>query len=245
MIDVPQPFIDGLKSLQVELEPGELDRLASFLDLLLAANEKMNLTAIKDHDIAWQRHLLDSLSLLPLLRAAEAGRVLDLGSGGGLPGLPLAITMPDVEFMLLEATTKKAKYLEETAQALGCANVSVLDERAEIVGEPGCLHREAWDAVTARAVGPMPVLLELTVPLLKVGGVVLAIKGERAEEELRAAGEAMDVLCCDVIERRRTSTGTIVVIEKQGVTSADYPRRPGEPKRNPIGSPPAKPRKRR
>ena len=195
--------------------------------------------------MAWQRHMLDSLSLLPILRAADVGRVLDLGSGGGLPGLPLAITMPDVEFMLLEATTKKATYLEETAHAIGCDNVSVLDERAELVGEPGCLHREAWDAVTARAVGPMPVLLELTIPLLKVGGVVLAIKGERAEEELRAAREAMRVLRCDVIDRQRTATGTIVIIEKQGETSADYPRRPGEPKRHPIGSPPPKARKHR
>lgn len=244
-MNIPTAFLTGLKSLQVELEAGELEHLASFLDLLLTANETMNLTGIKDREVAWDRHLLDSLSLLPLLRAAEVGRVLDLGSGGGLPGFPLAITMPDVEFLLLEATTKKAGFLETTAQELACANVSVLDERAETIGEPGCVHRDAWDAVTARAVGPMPVLLELSVPLLKVGGVLLAIKGERAEEELRDAREAMRVLHCDVIDRQRTSTGTIVVIEKQGETSADYPRRPGEPKRHPIGSPPLKSRKRR
>ena len=168
-MNIPTAFLTGLKSLQVELDAGELEHLASFLDLLLTANETMNLTGIKDREVAWDRHLLDSLSLLPLLRAAEVGRVLDLGSGGGLPGFPLAITMPDVEFLLLEATTKKAGFLETTAQELACANVSVLDERAETIGEPGCVHRDAWDAVTARAVGPMPVLLELSVPLLKVG----------------------------------------------------------------------------
>jgi 16S rRNA (guanine527-N7)-methyltransferase len=243
MSDVPREFLDELSALRIELDPGELDRLSRFIDVLLATNERMNLTAIRDRSAAWHRHVLDSLSLLPHLQEAGVTRVLDLGSGGGLPGLPLAITMPNVEFLLLEATTKKADYLTETAGVLGCTNVSVLDERAEIVGEPGCLHREAYDAVTARAVGPMPVLLELTVPLVKPGGVVLAIKGERAEDEIKAARQAMRVLDCEVVDRCRTTTGTIVIIRKNGETSPDYPRRPGEPKRSPIGSP--APRKKR
>ncbi len=243
MTEVPSEFLDQLAALRIELEPGELEQLSRFIDVLYAANERMNLTAVRDRETAWLRHVLDSLSLLPHLQEAQVDRVLDLGSGGGLPGLPLAITMPHVEFLLLEATTKKADYLTETAGVLGCTNVSVLDERAEIVGEPGCLHREAYDAVTARAVGPMPVLLELTVPLVKPGGVVLAIKGERADEELKAARQALRVLDCEVLDRCRTTTGTIVIIRKNGETSPDYPRRPGEPKRSPIGSP--APRKKR
>ena len=243
MSDVPPAFLEQLSEMKVELDAGELERLSQFIDVLFAANERMNLTAIRDREAAWQRHILDSLTLLPHLQEAGVRRVLDVGSGGGLPGLPLAITMPEVEFLLLEATTKKADYLTETAAVLGCTNVSVLDERAESVGEPGCLHREAYDAVTARAVGPMPVLLELTVPLAKPGGIVLAIKGERADEEIAAARKAMQVLDCSVLDRCRTTTGTIVVIQKQGETSADYPRRPGEPKRCPIGTP--APRKKR
>ena len=134
-----------------------------------------------------------------------------------------------------QATGKKAAFLQETAEALGLGNVVVLDERAETIGEPGCVHRGAWDVVTARAVGAMNVLLELAVPLLVEGGMLLAIKGERAGEELDAASEALRVLKSRVVERRRTPTGTIVVVEKVDRTPADYPRRPGEPKRLPLG----------
>lgn len=235
MPDVPADFHAALEAQHLQLESGELERLAAYLDLLYDANTRMNLTAIRDPHEAWTRHLLDSLSLLPLLGSVEPRRVLDLGSGGGLPGIPLAITMPDVEFMLLEATGKKAAFLQEVVDALGLANVVVLDERAETIGEPGCVHRGAWDVVTARAVGAMNVLLELSVPLLVEGGLLLAIKGERAGEELDAASEALRVLKSRVVERRRTPTGTIVVVEKIERTPADYPRRPGEPKRLPIG----------
>ena len=236
MTDIPAAFHDELARQHLVLEPAELDQLARYLELLYEANERMNLTAVRDRDEAWNRHLLDSLSLLPLVQSVEAGRVLDLGSGGGLPGIPLAITMRQVHFMLLEATSKKASFLSETAMALGLDNIEVLDERAETIGEPGCVHRGAWDVVTARAVGPMNVLLELAVPLLVEGGLLLAIKGERAETELAEASEALRVLKSRVVETRRTSTGTIVVIEKVDRTPADYPRRPGEPKRLPIGA---------
>ena len=236
MVDIPSTFLDELARQHIVLERAELEQLAAYLQLLYDANQRMNLTAVRDPDEAWNRHLLDSLSLLPLLQSVEAGRVLDLGSGGGLPGIPLAITMPQVHFMLLEATGKKATFLSDTASALGLDNIEVLDERAETIGEPGCVHRGAWDVVTARAVGPMNVLLELAVPLLVEGGLLLAIKGERAKAELAEASVALRVLKSRVVETRRTSTGTIVVIEKIDRTPADYPRRPGEPKRQPIGT---------
>ena len=235
MFEVPSDFHRALQEQHLELEVGELDRLSRYLELLYEANENVNLTAVRDPQEAWNRHLLDSLSLLPLIRSVGACRVLDLGSGGGLPGILLAVTMPDIEFMLLEATGKKAAFLEDTSRQLGLDNVVVLDERAETVGEPGCVHRAGWDVVTARAVGAMNVLLELSIPLLVEGGVLLAIKGERAGAELEVAAEALRVLKCRVVERRRTPTGTIVVIEKTARTPADYPRRPGEPKRQPIG----------
>ena len=235
MPDAPAEFLEGLSQLQIELEEGELERLGRYLDLLFEANAVMNLTGIRERDVAWNRHVLDSLSLVPVIEAAGAERVLDLGSGGGLPGLPLAVTMPGVHFLLLEATGKKARFLEEAASGIDCANVEVLDERAEVIGEPGCVHRACYDVVVARAVGPMPVLLELAMPLVRVGGLLLAIKGERAGEELKEAAEALDVLNSRVIDQRRTSTGTIVVVEKIRETPADYPRRSGEPRRQPIG----------
>jgi 16S rRNA (guanine527-N7)-methyltransferase len=169
--------------------------------MLLKANEALNLTAITDPQEAWTRHILDSLTLLPLLaELPEGAKVIDVGSGGGLPGLPLAIVMPHLSFTLLEATGKKIEFLRAAAAGLGLSNVSVIQDRAEQMGqdrgernatgrEGG--HREAYDAVTARAVGRLAVLAELTVPLAKAeGGLVLLIKGQKADEELTEAAEA-------------------------------------------------------
>jgi 16S rRNA (guanine527-N7)-methyltransferase len=149
----------------------------------------------------------------------------------------LAIVMPDVQFTLVEATGKKAKFLEQTAQALDLHNVTIVNERAETLGRdhhPGG-HREQYDAVIARAVGKLPVLLELTVPLAKIGGHVLAMKGERAAEEIAEAKQALHLLHAHVVDSHQTPTGTIVVIEKQRKTPRTYPRLPGEPKRSPLG----------
>ena len=234
-IAVPPPSFGTLcRSLQIELEPAEIDRLGGFLSLLLEANERFNLTRITDHESAWMRHIGDSLTLLPLIASARASRVIDIGSGGGLPALPLAITLPDVSFVLVESTGKKATFLQSTAAALGLGNVSVINGRAEEIGRDRDRHREQYDIVTARAVGKLNVLLELTTPLARVGGHVLAIKGERANEEIAEAKPALHALHCHVTNTLRTETGTIVTIEKQRRTPKLYPRRPGEPKRAPL-----------
>jgi 16S rRNA (guanine527-N7)-methyltransferase len=161
--------------------------------------------------------------------------VIDVGSGGGLPGIPLAITMPDVTFALVEATGKKAAFLADVVEELALDNVTIIAERAETVGQPDGGFRNAADAVIARAVGPLCVLLELTLPLARVDGLVLAIKGRRAAEELTEAEAAMRVLKGERISCERSETGTVVAIRKIGETPRRFPRRPGEPKRNPIG----------
>ena len=140
-----------------------------------------------------------------------------------------------VGFTLLEATGKKARFLEATAAALGLANVTVVNDRAETAGQDREAHREQYDAVLARAVGRMPVLLELTVPFARIGGHVLAIKGAQADAEIIEARAALHALHAKVVETRRTATGTIVIIEKARRTGKMYPRRPGEPKRAPLG----------
>jgi len=214
----------------------DIARLERFLDLLSVANETMNLTRIVDREAAWQRHVLDSLSLLPFIEASGGRHLIDIGSGGGLPGLPIAIVMPDLPVTLLEATGKKARYLAETAIAMNLENVTVLSERAETLGTSDGGGRAAWDVVTARAVGPLPVLLELTLPLLTEGGKLLAIKGERAADEIKASAAALKALRGRVECTHRTPSGTIVVVERVGPIPSQYPRRPGEPARAPIGS---------
>ncbi len=231
---IPQDLTARLAALGVELEPGEAERLDAYLADLLTTNEKFNLTAVRDEGEAWERHILDSLTLVAPLASLGAQDVADVGSGGGLPGLPLAISLPAVRFTLIEATGKKAAFLRACVERLGLSNVEVVQERAETLGQDHHRFRERFDAVLARAVGPLRVLLELTVPLAKVGGFVLAVKGQKAEEELAGAKAALHALHAAHRCTLDTPTGRIVVIEKARRTPRVYPRAPGEPKRRPL-----------
>lgn len=226
-------FLSAADELNIAFEPGELDRIGQYMSMLLEANQRFNLTAITDPEQGWMRHVYDSLTLVPHVASAEARRVIDIGSGGGVPGVPLAIVFPDVQFTLVEATGKKAGFLIDVAKQLGLTNVSVLNERAETLGQMP-EQREAYDIVMARAVGRLNVLIELTAPFATVGGHILAVKGERAAEEIAEAKQALHHLHCTVVDSQRTPTGTIVVIEKLRRTPRLYPRRPGEPKRAPL-----------
>jgi 16S rRNA (guanine527-N7)-methyltransferase len=227
-------FRRSLAHAGLELEPAELVRLGRYLAFLADANRKFNLTAVDEPGAMWIRHVADSLSLLPILASLEAKDVLDVGSGGGLPAIPLAIAMPEVRFTLLEATGKKVRFLEAVAAALGLANVTVVAARAEDAGQDRERYRERFDVVTSRAVGPLRTLLELTVPFAKVEGHVLAIKGERAADEITEAKKAIHALHVEALEPVRTPTGTIVAIRKRRTSPKIYPRRAGEPKRDPL-----------
>lgn len=243
-------FIALCEEAGIEFDEGDVDRLGAYLALLLVANKAMNLTAIREAAAGWTKHVFDSLTLLPMLAdLPEGARVIDVGSGGGLPGLPLAITMPHLAFTLLEATGKKAAFLRRAAELLKLPNVEVLHARAEVAGqdrgektadgrEGG--HRERYDAVVARAVGALPVLVELTVPFARVGGRVLLIKGQKAEEELTASDAALKAVKAVHVETIGTPTGRVVVLEKGSATPRDYPRADGEPARRPLGGAPSK-----
>jgi 16S rRNA (guanine527-N7)-methyltransferase len=231
----PARFVEEAEAYGIAFDPGDLERLGAYLSLLLDANTRFNLTAVTDPDQAWSKHVFDSLTLLPYVVSAEAHHVIDVGSGGGLPGVPLAIVLPGVDFTLLEATRKKADFLADTAGHLELANVEVVNDRAETIGHDRANHREQYDLVVARAVGRLVVLLELAVPLARVGGHLAAIKGARAGREIEDAGRALHLLHGEVVETARTPTGTVVVVEKLRSTPKLYPRRPGEPKRAPLG----------
>ena len=247
----PEPtpeFLESAAALGVEFEPGELDRIATFLALLLETNTRTNLTAIKDLADAWTRHILDSLTLLPMLADLPDGaRVIDIGSGGGLPAIPLAIVSPHLRFTLLEATGKKCDFLRHAIAELGLANADVLQCRAEAAGQDRGdrqpdgsrinATRETFDAATARAVGPLAVIAELAIPLVKPGGLAILVKGQRADEELEEAKKALHMLGAAHAGTVDTPTGRVVVLEKLRVTPRTYPRRDGEPKRAPLGMP--------
>jgi 16S rRNA (guanine527-N7)-methyltransferase len=217
----PEGFAQRLTEIGVQLEPAALGGLGDYLARLLAMNEQMNLTAIVDPARAWEKHALDALTLLPLLAEIESGaRLVDVGSGGGLPGIPLAIARPDLRITLVEATQKKAAFLAAVAGALGLAHVTVRAERAEALA--GGELRGAFDVVTARAVGRLTMLVPLTAPLAKPGGLILLVKGQQADEEVAEAGGALSRLGCIHEKTVPTPTGRIVVLRR---AAGEPPRR--------------------
>lgn len=211
----------ALGRMGIELSPEEESLLGRYLGMLFAANERFNLTRI-DIDSAWSRHVVDSLTLLaPLASVENVESGIDVGSGGGLPGIPLAIARRDIAWTLLESTGKKARFLEAVVRRLGLSNVAVAQERAEVAAR-GPL-RERFDVATSRAVGALDGLVQISIPFLRVGGLMLAIKGERAPEEVVAAKQALYELHSAVVGEIRTASNTLVVVEKRRKTPAKFP----------------------
>lgn len=218
-----------------------LARLAGYLDLLLEVNRQFNLTAVRDRDRAWGTLIVDSLTPLAGLEGLvpEGAGIIDVGSGGGLPGVPIALALPGVAVTLLEATGKKARFLERCVSELGIKNVRVVQGRAETVGQQG-EHRERYDVSVCRAVGPMRVVLEYLLPLVRVGGVVMVMKGPKAEGELEEAGDAMvtlgagQVRVYDAYPEGFGRDTVIVAVDKEGSTPKAYPRLPGVPGQTPL-----------
>ncbi len=234
----PDSFLAQAKELGLEFDDGDLSRLGLFLALLLDANKAFNLTAVRDPGEAWTRHILDSLTLIPVLaELPEHSRVIDVGSGGGLPGIPLAITMPSLRLTLLEATSKKAAFLSDIRAPLSLNNTEVLNQRAESAAHlhKADGHREKYGAAIARAVGPLAVIAELTCGFVEVGGFIALVKGEKAEQELEEAAKAISLLGLSHVGTIPTPTGRIVVLDKVKATPRTYPRADGEPKRVPLG----------
>ena len=212
--------------------------LSRYLDLLLDANQRMNLTRITDRAAAELHHVADALTLLPHLPSGEV-RVADVGSGGGVPGIPLAIVRPDAQVLLIESTKKKAVFLKSVAQELGLGNVTVAEERAEDVGRAGGPWRERCDVAVARAVATLDWLAEWCLPLVKKGGKVLAMKGAKAAEELPAARKVIQRLnggeaVVHPVELPGTEHHVIIEIPKVGRTDPRFPRPATAAKGKPI-----------
>lgn len=236
IIQPTQTFLDGCKTIGLELSDQEIQGLGRYLHLLLETNKQFNLTGIREPEQAWMRHILESLGLIAHIEGPML--IVDVGSGGGLPGLPLAICLPEVEMTLIEATAKKANFLQGVVDDLGLKNVKIINERAEVAGQDP-LYRQTFDLAVSRAVGKMSEVLELCIPLVKVGGRVMTIKGKRVQEEMQEAADALAILGTGEIELFEALPGmedeaVIVEVAKEHPTAKAYPRQAGTPKHQPL-----------
>jgi 16S rRNA (guanine527-N7)-methyltransferase len=188
----------------IELSPEQAGKLDAYLDLLLSVNAQMNLTRITDRPAAEVLHVGDSLTLLPLLPKGRF-RLADVGTGGGLPGIPIAVVRPDAAVTLIDATQKKAVFLERVATELKLENVRVVAARSEQ------LRGHQYDVVVARALAAMDQLVKWCLPLVRPGGRLLAMKGPRGREELAAAEQSI-----------RRYRGQPAVVHDAGLTGRDH-----------------------
>jgi 16S rRNA (guanine527-N7)-methyltransferase len=191
----------------LQLTPQHGERLSQYLDLLLDANTRMNLTRIDTKEAAEVGHVADALTLLEYL-PRNAHYLADVGSGGGVPGIVLAIVRPEVKVSLIESTQKKAAFLQQTANSIQLTNLRIVPLRAEDFAKAE--GREAFDVVTARAVGAMDKLVEWCLPLVKPGGKLLAMKGEKITAELPVARP--------IIRRLRGGEPVVHPVELPGAT---------------------------
>ena len=206
---------------------------------LLRWNERMNLTAIRTPEDVRVKHFLDSLSVLTVTGCLNGKRVVDVGTGAGFPGLVLKIACPQMRLTLVEAVGKKLNFCEHVAAELGLDGVEFLHARAEEIGRQD-EHREAYDVAVARAVARLPVLAEYLLPLVRLGGVMVAQKGETAPQEVQAAQYAVGVLggFLEKVQKVElphiTEARYLVLVRKVAPTPARYPRRAGIPSKRPL-----------
>jgi 16S rRNA (guanine527-N7)-methyltransferase len=245
----------GATALGVPLDAGQLARFAAYADLLRDWNTRANLTAITDPALVQTRHFVDSLAVgaallaqvgdtdgsakLPAIFAGGRG-LIDLGTGGGFPGLPLKILWPNLPVTLVDSVGKKTTFLLAVAEALDLRDVTVLTGRAEALGQERA-HRAAYDVATARAVAALAVLAEYGLPLCRVGGIMFAPQKGDVEAEIAQVERALPKLGGATVSRYRyTLPGEpderlVVGMPKVAPTPSGYPRRVGLPDKRPLG----------
>lgn len=218
----------------ITVSPLVWNQLLLYKTLLVSTNKQFNLTSIVDDQGVELKHFFDSV-WFPFPTGATS--LLDVGSGAGFPGIPLHLFHPHLHTTLLEPQQKKAQFLKQAIKALTLSNMDVISERAEIWVQH---HREQFDVVTARAVAPLRILLELTAPFVKVHGTLLLLKGPSAEQELGIAHEAMTMLDLSVLKIEKivlpiiNESRSVIYLTKNKATSSQYPRRYAHIKSKPL-----------
>jgi len=231
----------GAKKLGIGLTPHQYEQFQVYYQELIDWNRRLNLTAITDYEEVQVRHFLDSLTVALALRQPpfKGMKLIDVGTGAGIPGIPLKLLLPDTNLVLLDATKKKANFLEHIVHKLGLNDVEIVVERAEeIAHRPE--YRQRFDLVLSRAVAGLSTLVELTLPFCAIGGRFIAQKKGNIEAEVQAAQRAISLMGGKMTDVKRIELPEfaderwLVVIDKVENTPPQYPRRPGVPAKRPL-----------
>lgn len=226
------------EKISIELSEKQLEQFNTFYELLIDANKSFNLTAITEmHDVVL-KHFIDSIAISKF-RNLSGRRVIDVGTGAGFPGIPLAIIYSNTEFVLMDSLKKRLHFIDNAILELGLKNVTTVHGRAEDIGR-NPIYREHFDICVSRAVASLPVLLELCIPVVKVGGEFISYKSELLHEEIVKAQKAMKVLHTSLKEQYDYSIPdtdfyrVFAIFSKNGKLEMKYPRQAGKPKKSPI-----------
>lgn len=223
---------------EIKLSEPQMQQFQIFYDFLMETNKSLNLTAITDEKEVVQKHFLDSILLSKYIDLRES-KVIDVGTGAGFPGIPLAILYPDTKFVLMDSLMKKLKFINAACEKCGIRNVETVHGRAEDIGK-NQNYREQFDYCVSRAVASLPTLLELCIPLCKVKGQFISYKSELLDKELPKAKIAMKELNCILKDKYNYTIPdtdfyrVLAIFEKNGKTKMKYPRQAGTPKRKPL-----------
>lgn len=230
---------DTFRRLGMELTEEKETIYRGYMEDILELNESINLTAIRERDAFIAGHYDDSMACAFTPEFQEAGRIIDVGTGGGFPGIPLAIAYPDKEFVLVDSLNKRIKIIVSLAEKYGLSNVQALHGRAEELGRREGL-REAFDLCVSRAVANMSTLTELCLPFVREGGSFIAYKGPGSDGEIADAAKAIEILGGSLRSVEKAYGGPegtehrLVIVSKKKKTPAKYPRKPGTPGKSPI-----------
>ena len=232
-------LIDYFNENQIPYSDEIIRKFDAYRSGILQWNQFVNLTAIRDPQEFTVKHFIDSATCFCLPEYAQADKIVDMGTGAGFPGVPLAILSPEKEFVLVDSLNKRLKIIQELCQTIGINNVTTIHNRAEDMGRDS-RHREKYDMCVSRAVANLSVLCEYCLPLVKPGGVMAAYKGADADKELKEAKHAMKTLGAAEYRMEKTAIGQeasmhrILIIKKTGKTPSKYPRKAGTPAKEPL-----------
>lgn len=225
------------KEINVLLNEEQLDKFYKYMNLLLEWNEKMNLTAITDEDGIILKHFVDSLTVLEYLKDSKS--IIDVGTGAGFPGIPISIMNNDKNIVLMDSLNKRINFLNDVVQKLNLDNVRTIHSRAEDLGQNN-MYRQMYDVVISRAVANLTTLVEYMLPLTKIGGMCICMKGQEIVDEIKNSEYAIELLggeietidefCLPNSEMKRN----IIIIRKIKNTDRKYPRKAGMPSKEPI-----------